>query len=150
GPEAYATWGWRVLFVIAALLSVGLLIYYGRQVTDAPVFHRQTRAAAQKPGTRRPGLAAVLTGRWAPTLWQVFLLMTGLWLLTNRSVLVLPEGLGADTGFRATAVSLTMGVASVAQAIAMGCAGHLSTCVGRRNFFLLWGRATPLFAPVIW
>src|SRR5699024_5404805 len=107
GPEAYATCSLRVLFVIGALLSVGLLIYYGRQVTDALVFHRQTRAAAQKPGTRRPGLADVLTGRWAPTFWQVFLLMTGLWLLTNSTVLLLTERLGTDTGFSATNVSLT-------------------------------------------
>src|SRR5699024_1305441 len=83
GPENYATWGWRVLFLIGALLSISLLVYYGRQVTDAPVFQRQTKAAAQQPGIRRPGVRDVLTGRWATTFWQVFLLMTGLWLLTN-------------------------------------------------------------------
>src|SRR5699024_4074141 len=63
GPEAYATWGWRVLFVIGALLSVGLLIYYGRQVTDGPVFYRQTRATAQEPGKRRAGLSDVVARR---------------------------------------------------------------------------------------
>ena len=150
GPETYATWGWRVLFVIGALLSIGLLIYYGRQVTDAPVFQRQTKAAAQNPGGRKSGLADVLTGRWAPAFWQVFLLMTGLWLLTNTTVLLLTERLGTDTGFSATNVSLTMGIASVAQAIAMACAGHLSTYLGRRNLFLLWGLAATLVAPGIW
>src|SRR5699024_9459923 len=60
------------------------------------------------------------------------------------------ERLGTDTGFSATNVSLTMGIASVAQAIAMACAGHLSTYLGRRNLFMLLGLATPLFAPVIW
>ncbi len=150
GPENYATWGWRVLFVIGALLSIGLLVYYGRQVTDAPVFQRQTKAAAQKPGIRRPGVRDVLTGRWATTFWQVFLLMTGLWLLTNSTVLLLTERLGTDTGLTATNVSLTMGIASVAQAIAMAGAGHLSTYIGRRNLFLVWGLAATLMAPAIW
>src|SRR5699024_11829206 len=53
GPETYATWGWRVLFVIGALLAIGLLIYYGRQVTDAPEVQRQTKAAAQNPVGRK-------------------------------------------------------------------------------------------------
>src|SRR5699024_658009 len=106
--------------------------------------------AAQKPGTRRPGLADVLTGRWAPTFWQVFLLMTGLWLRTNSTVLLLTERVGTDTGFSATNVSLTMVIASVAQSSYMACAGHLAIYWGRGDVFLRWGLATTLFVMVIW
>lgn len=147
GPDRYAEWGWRLLFVIGAVLSVGMLIYYSRQVTDAPVFHRRARTVAAQP---RAGLRALLAGRWAGAFWQVFVLMTGLWLLTNSTVLLLTHRLATDAGLPATRVSLVMGVASVAQAIVMALAGHLSTRTGRRALFLGWGLVAAVAGPLVW
>ena len=147
GPDAYAAWGWRLLFVLGALLSVGMLLYYRRQVADAPVFHRR---ASQVPVRPRAGLKDVLAGRWARAFWQVFLLMTGLWLLTNSTVLLLTARLATDAGLPATGVSVVMGVASVFQAIAMAAAGHLSSWTGRRRLFLIWGVVAATVAPFVW
>lgn len=147
GPDRYAAWGWRMLFVLGALLSIGMLVYYSRQVTDAPVFHRRARTAATQP---RAGLRDVLAGRWAPAFWQVFTLMTGLWLLTNSTVLLLTDRLATDTGLPATGVPLVMGIASVAQAIVMVLAGHLSTRTGRRRLFVVWGLAAAILGPPVW
>ncbi|QCU79239.1 MFS transporter [Citricoccus sp. SGAir0253] len=150
GPDAYAAWGWRLLFVLGALLSLGMLVYYRRQVTDAPVFHRRARAAAAAPAAPRAGVRDVLLGRWAPAFWQVFVLMTGLWLLTYSTVLLLTARLASDTGLPATGVPVVMGIASVAQAVVMAVAGHLSTRTGRRRLFVLWGLAAALAGPLVW
>ncbi|HEY4614973.1 MAG TPA: MFS transporter, partial [Citricoccus sp.] len=150
GPDAYAAWGWRLLFVLGAALSLGMLLYYRRQVTDAPVFHRRARQAAASPAQPRAGVRDVLAGRWAPAFWQVFLLMSGLWLLTNSTVLLLTARLDTDSALPTTAVPVVMGIASVAQAVVMALAGHLSTLTGRRRLFLLWGATAALAGPLVW
>ncbi|MGO1184288.1 MFS transporter [Micrococcaceae sp. AOP34-BR2-30] len=155
GPEAYAVWGWRLLFVIGALLSLGMLLYYRRHVADAPVFHRQARTAPagdpdHQGASPRSGLRALLTGQWAGAFWQVFLLMTGLWLLTDTTVLLLTERLATDSSLNPTAVPVVMGLASVAQAVVMALAGHLSTVTGRRALFPGWGAVAALIGPGLW
>lgn len=150
GPDAYAAWGWRLLFVLGAALSLGMLLYYRRQVADAPVFHRRARQAAASPARPRAGVRDVLAGRWAPAFWQVFLLMSGLWLLTNSTVLLLTARLDTDSALPTTAVPVVMGIASVAQAVVMALAGHLSTLTGRRRLFLLWGATAALAGPLVW
>lgn len=141
GPERYAEWGWRALFVAGAAASVGMFIYYTRHVTDAPVFHRPRSAA--------PAQGRVL-GRWTSAFWQVFILMSGLWLLTDSTVLLLTERLGTDTPLGATDVSVIIGVASIAQALVMTLAGHLSTITGRRALLVGWGGAAALAGPFLW
>ena len=159
GPEQYAAWGWRALFAIGAVLSLGMLVYYRRQVTDAPLFHRQeerTRAAeasaaptATAPAAA-PTLRSLITGRWARAFWQVFALMTGLWLLTYTTVLLLTERLTSDAPLAPLAVPVVMGLASVAQALVMALAGHLSTLTGRRRLLMLWGASAMVAGPVLW
>ncbi|MEV4901198.1 MFS transporter [Citricoccus sp. NPDC055426] len=166
GPEHYAAWGWRLLFVLGAALSLGMFVYYRRQVADAPVFHRSRDAAANSSaapnatstsgepaaagGRPASGLGSLLTGRWAKAFWQVFLLMTGLWLLTYSTVLLLTERLSTDSALDPAAVPVVIGLASVAQAIVMAVAGHLSTFTGRRRLFVLWGLVAALAGPVVW
>src|SRR5699024_10960594 len=71
GPDAYAAWGWRVLFVAGAGLSAGMFFYYSTKVTDAPVFHRRVRRGI----SGKVSLKEVFLGRWAGAFWQVFVLM---------------------------------------------------------------------------
>lgn len=156
GPEHYAAWGWRMLFLIGAALSLGMFAYYRRQVADAPVFHR-ARTAPRTSGEpaavgERPasGLGSLLTGRWAKAFWQVFLLMTGLWLLTYSTVLLLTERMTTDSVLDPAAVPVVIGLASVAQAVVMAVAGHLSTFTGRRRLFMLWGLVAAVAGPVVW
>ena len=145
GPERYAAWGWRVLFALGALLSAGMLLYYSRQVVDAPCFHRRRSAEA---GGRR--LRSLLAGSWRRSFWQAFTMMSGLWLLTSATVLILTARLASDAGLPTRTVGLVMGVASLAQAAAMAGAGHLSTLVGRRRLLIAWGLVAAAVAPWVW
>ena len=111
GPERYAQVGWRIMFIAGAVFSLAMLAYYRRNVVDAPVFHRSrsfhaailnetdstTTAALPHKGTRT-GIHEVLLGKWAKPFWQVFVLMSGLWLLTDTTVLILTSRLSSDTG----------------------------------------------------
>src|SRR5699024_10443420 len=158
GPEHYAAWGWRALFVLGAVLSLGMLVYYGRHVVDAPMPPRRDtrRDAPRDPaptseGARSaPTLRSLVSGSWAPAFWQVFVLMTGLWLLTDTTVLLLTERLNQDSPLDPTAVPVVMGLAAVAQALAMAAAGHLSTLTGRRRLLVIWGAAAAVAGPVLW
>ncbi|MDO5500974.1 MAG: MFS transporter, partial [Propionibacteriaceae bacterium] len=147
GPEAYAGWGWRLSFAAGGIASVLMLFYYRRHVTDAPMFHRRRAKAS---GVRQLGLVQVLTGAYAPAFWQMFGLMTGLWFLTNTTVIMLTPRLGSDVGLAPTQVSIVMGLAAVGQAIVMGVTGHLSTFTGRRRFFIVWGVLALVAAPLLW
>lgn len=137
-PDAYAAWGWRIAFLGGAIASLGMLDFYRRQVTDR-----------EAPGIEQIGLRALLIGTSARTFWQLFGLMSGLWIMTNLVVVALPAGL-SRAGFDPTQVALIAGVAAVGQAAVMACTGHLSTLTGRRRFFAGWGVLAALAAPPIW
>ena len=147
GEQAYADWGWRLLFCLGAAGSIGMLVYYRSHVTDAPVFHR----ARRQTGDQAPvGARDVLFGRFASSFWQVFVMMSGLWLLTDTTVLILPGRLTTEAGLGATQASIAMGVASFAQAVFMALAGHLSTVFGRRRLMLGWGVMALVLGPLMW
>lgn len=146
GPDAYAAWGWRILFVIGALLSVGMLIYYRSRVTDAPIFHRE-RSATARP---KASVKDVVLGRWSRSFWQAFIIMTGLFFLTQTTVVMMTAELGEETGLTSGEVSVAMGIASINQAIFMILAGHISTRIGRRNLFIIWGTVALIAGPGIW
>ncbi|WIY82109.1 MFS transporter [Propionimicrobium sp. PCR01-08-3] len=59
GPDRYAAWGWRLLFVIGTCFSLGMLAYYRSRVADAPVFHHAKKA----PARPQAGVREVLFGR---------------------------------------------------------------------------------------
>lgn len=149
GPGRYAAWGWRVLFIIGAAMSIGMIVYYSRRVCDAPLFHRVGATRGVWRATA-PGVREVIAGTWAPAFRQVFTLMTGLWLLTDATVLILTARLRTDAGLTATATSWVMGVSSVGQAIFMALAGHWSTKVGRRRLLAWWGVSAALLGPLLW
>src|SRR5699024_5981908 len=111
---------------------------------------RKVQRELEQPAKPRARLRDMLVGSWAPAFWQVFVLMTGLWLLTNSTVLLLTARLATDTGLSDTRVSVTIGIATIAQALVMAVAGHLSTYLGRRRLFVMWGLGAMLVAPIIW
>lgn len=165
GPEAYAVYGWRLAFAAGGVASLLVLAYYHRNIADAKASQllpadsavpeaEETQAAG--PGDRpaqRGSLRAVVLGRWARPFWAVFLLMTGLWLMTNMVVIrmaaYLGEG-GSAAHLTAETVPVVMAAAAIAQALVMSVTGHISTLVGRRRFFVLAGIIAAIGGPVLY
>lgn len=165
GPEAYAVFGWRLAFAAGGIASLLVLAYYHRNVADAKASRLlPADAAAPEAGkseaagsSGRPAelgsLRAVVLGRWARPFWAVFLLMTGLWLMTNMVVIrmaaYLGEG-GSAAHLTAETVPVVMAAAAIAQALVMSVTGHISTLVGRRRFFVLAGIIAAVGGPVLY
>lgn len=150
GPDAYAAWGWRLAFVAGGAASLALLVYYSSRVADAPRVARQRALADEGRAAAPPRLRAVLGGRYAGAFWQMFGLMSGLWLMTNMVVILATSRLETDLGLTGGRIAIIMGIASVAQAVVMSMTGHVSTLLGRRRFFVLWGLMAAVVAPLVW
>lgn len=146
GPQRYAAWGWRACFAAAAAASLGMWLYYRRRVVDAP----SSGAQGDELAARRTGLWALVAGDQRSVFWPLFGLMSGLWLFTNVTVLLLPRRLATDSGLTPTQVSVVMGVAAVVQALVMAVAGHLSTVTGRRAFFVVGGLVGGVAGSLMW
>ncbi|KGN31629.1 MFS transporter [Knoellia sinensis KCTC 19936] len=150
GSGSYAEWGWRFPFIAGGLASLALLAYYSARVADAPHVTREREAADAAKTPASLGLRAVLGGAYAGVFWQMFGLMTGLWLMTNMVVIVMAGRLATDLELSGSEVAVVVGVASVTQAVVMAMTGHLSSLVGRRRFFVGWGVFAAVVAPLLW
>ncbi len=121
-----------------------------RRAPDRPASGHPSLAGPASAGPSRLGLPDLFWGAWARSFWQVFALMSGLWIMTNMVVIVLTGRMVTDVGLTATQASAAMGIASIGQAVVMAFAGHLSTRLGRRRFFVIWGLAALVGGPVLW
>jgi MFS family permease len=129
----YAQWGWRIPFVIGALLAAAVFVYYVRHVEEAPDF--DASAAKESP------VRALFLGRHRRSLMQVFILMTGLWFLTNVAAAILPATLKNAVGVPDKTVSVIMLIASVITIGGFLGAAALSQKLGRRRFYIGFGIA---------
>lgn len=127
----YARWGWRIPFVIGALLAFVAVIGYRRSVTES-----QTRRTG--PGERRP-LAELLFGRFRRDLLQVLILMSGVWLANNMVSAVMPQLLGSHLGLSGSEVSVVAAINAIGLVVAFQVYGALSQRTGRRPFYLWYG-----------
>ncbi|MCA1222629.1 MFS transporter [Streptomyces sp. 8L] len=129
--SAYVQWGWRIPFFIGGLLGGILFFYYRNNVEEAPAFEASE-------ATRSP-LRELLDGRHRRDLAQVFVLMTGAWLLTNVAAAVLPSMLKSEVGLPDRTVSVILLISSlVCVGTFLGCA-LLSQRIGRRRFYTTFG-----------
>ncbi|MFC5929216.1 MFS transporter [Cryobacterium melibiosiphilum] len=144
GAARYADWGWRVPFVLGGLMAVALLVYYRSRVVDIPV------TDAPVPARPRHPLREILFGAYRKQLWQVFVLMSGMWLFTNMAVAVLSGQLKTSEALDDQSVALTMFVATAVSAVTMAACGQVSTVVGRRRFFVGFGLVAAVLAPVLY
>jgi MFS family permease len=122
--SAYVQWGWRVPFVIGALLAAVLFRYYQKQVHEPP---------AAVTGERHKVPFVRLVVKYPRALGQVFVLMTGTWLATNMEAAVTPAQLKAHLELSSKQVTLTMLVINGAAALSYPLFGLLSQRIGRRH-----------------
>lgn len=137
----YAQWGWRIPFVLGAVMAGALALYYVHQVAESEIW----RSEAVAKRARLP-LSSLLRGRSGRDLAQVLLMMTGFWLTQNLITLYVPTGLLLQTlhlsGLQLTSTLLITYCVLFFSYIG---AGVLGQKFGRRRFFVVVG---PLIASV--
>lgn len=139
-PSTYSAWGWRVPFLLGAALAVGMLVYYRFAVVDSPAW----KHAVKKPNP----LKEIFVGPHRRALLQVFVLMSGLWLLTDMAIPILTGELKVASQLTPQSISFTMLCATAVSAVAMLASGQISTVIGRRTFFIGFGLLAAVLAPV--
>ena len=127
----YARWGWRIPFLIGALLAFVAVVGYRRSAVESST--RRTTA-----GERRP-LAELLFGRYRRDLLQVMILMSGVWLANNMVAAVMPQLLRSQLALTGTEVAAVSTINSIGLVVAFQVYGALSQRTGRRRFYLWYG-----------
>jgi MFS family permease len=140
----YAQWGWRIPFVLGAVLAGLLALYYVRKVTESEIWQSET--ADKAVVAEKLPLSDLLRGKSGRNLLQVLLMMTGFWLTQNIVTIFLPTGLLVKTlhlsGFQMTATLMVTYFVLFFSYIGSGLLGQR---IGRRRFFVIVG---PLIATV--
>ena len=128
----YVQWGWRIPFLIGALLAFGLVFYYVRSVSESELFE-------EAGGGGESGLKELFRGQNLRNFVQVFVLMTGFWLTLQTASTILPGLLGDPVGLSKTNVTITLVIANVILAGGYIVAGVTSQRIGRRAFLIANG-----------
>ena len=76
--SAYAQWGWRIPFVIGALLAGLLVLYYVFMVSESEIWETDVERKREKTP-----LSDLISGPSGRNLLQVLVMMTGFWLTQN-------------------------------------------------------------------
>ena len=133
----YAQWGWRIPFVIGAILAGILALYYVFKVAESEIWESEAGVAREKLP-----LSDLVRGKSGRNLLQVLLLMTGFWLTQNIITIFLPTGLLVRslhlTGFE---MSSTLLISYAVLFFSYIGSGMLGQKIGRRRFFIIVGPA---------
>lgn len=136
----YVRWGWRVLFVIGAVVSLGFARWYAKRVPESEAWQRSEHKA-------RTPVKDLLSGASGRNFAQVFVLMTGMWLTSYMLTAVLPKLLASPVGFGATRITAILVVANAVVAFWYLGSGIASQRIGRRTTLMIGGAASAVLAP---
>lgn len=138
GPHSpYAQWGWRIPFVIGAILAAMLGLHYVFNVSESEIWKSETHE-----GSEKLPLSDMFRGKKGRSLLQVLLLATGFWLTQNIITIFVPTVLLVHwlrlSGFQMSATLLISYALLFFSYIASGMLGQK---IGRRRFFIIVGPA---------
>lgn len=124
--SAYINWGWRVPFLLGAVLCAIFCVYYARTVVES-----ETWQSTRK--TRTP-IRDVLIGTSRRQFVQVFVLMSGIWFASNIATGLLPSALQFQAHVSATSVTAALVIVQAIHSVLFPYLGLLSERIGRRRF----------------
>ncbi|MDR3453266.1 MAG: MFS transporter [Rhodoferax sp.] len=127
----YVQWGWRVPFIVGALMAFGLAYYYHTSVEESEVW----RKAGKAERTESP-LKALFRGENLRSFLQVFVVMTGFWLSLNAALAIMPGLLVKRLHVTGTHLTFMLVVAYVVLAIGYIIGGAVSQRIGRRTYLM--------------
>jgi Na+/melibiose symporter-like transporter len=137
----YAQWGWRVPFVIGAVLAGCLALYYIFKVAESEIWKVETGQRREKvPFTD------LLRGKSGRNLLQVLIMMTGFWLTQNIITIFVPTTLlGRILHLSRYELTSTLLISYAVLFFSYIGAGLIGQRIGRRLFFVIIG---PVIATV--
>jgi MFS family permease len=137
----YAEWGWRIPFVIGAVLAGVMALYYIFQVSESEIWIAETKTAA-----KTLPLSDLVNGRSARNLVQVFVMMTGFWLTQNIIAIFVPSVLLPHIlhlpKFELTSTLL---ISYAALCLSYVGSGMIGQKIGRRRWFIILGPLIAVF-----
>ncbi|MGH3663218.1 MAG: MFS transporter [Micromonosporaceae bacterium] len=143
--SAYVQWGWRIAFVAGGILGV-LLFFYFRRTLESETWLRETGGASREHTPFRN----LFTGLNRKVLIEIFVLMSGLWLITQATVSTIPGLLVSYLELDSETVTAGMLVVYVVMALSYLVVAQIGQMVGRRRTMIGLGAASivavaPLF-----
>ena len=137
--SAYAQWGWRIPFVIGALLAGVLVLYYVFMVSESEIWETDVERKREKTP-----LSDLISGPSGRNLLQVLVMMTGFWLTQNIITIFIPTTLLLHMlKLPKYALTSTLLISYAALFFSYIAAGMIGQRIGRRRFFIIVG---PLIA----
>lgn len=132
--SAYVQWGWRIPFFIGGGLALAFLIYYWRTVEESKLWEEASKRTAVKAP-----LKVLFAGQNLRILAQVFLMLTGLWFMSQMTATFLVPLLTTVLKLPAGSVTLAMLFANIALIVAFLAVAQLGQKFGRRPLLMLGG-----------
>jgi predicted MFS family arabinose efflux permease len=120
----YATWGWRIPFLISAVLSGTLFLYYYWLVPESDLWRSAAKSAAP--------LKELFSGAGLRRVGELFVVMTGAWLTLNATVGALPGVINAVLDVKLSGVNTGILIGAGISAVLYPFMGMLSQQFGRR------------------
>jgi len=127
----YVQWGWRIPFLVGAVMAFVLAYYYHYSVEESEVWKKTDQVAH----TESP-IKALFRGENLRSFLQVFVVMSGFWLLLNASLAVMPGLLATQMGVRGVSLTFALVIAYVVLAVVYVIGGAISQRIGRRTYLM--------------
>ena len=127
----YVQWGWRIPFLVGSVMAFALAYYYQHAVEESDVFKKAGKTAH----TESP-IKTLFKGENLRSFLQVFVVMTGFWLLLNASLAVMPGLLASQMGVRGVNLTFALVIAYVVLAVVYVIGGAISQRIGRRTYLM--------------
>jgi MFS family permease len=138
--QQYYDWGWRIPFLFGCALAFAFLIYY-RTVPESPLWQQSEKSAAP--------LREVLSGTHLRNLGQVFVMMSGFWLVGQPGT-VLPSIMIQHLHISSETTTNTFLVASVGLFFAFLSFALLGQAIGRRRAIVVGALVVLIVEPALY
>ncbi len=131
----YVQWGWRIPFVISALMIFTLVYYFINSVSESEVFEEASESESEGGGGSP--LIELFKGDNLHSFVQVFVMMAGFWLTLYAASAMLPPLLTSELGLSGTQLTITLTIAFLVLAGSYMAAGVISQRLGRRPYIIV-------------
>ena len=133
GPGSpYVEWGWRIPFLVGAIMAFALAWYYQNSVEESEIWRKSDKSAHTESPIR-----VLFTGENLMSFLQVFVVMTGFWLLLNASLAVMPGLLAVQMKVGSLERTSALVIAYLVLGVVYITGGVVSQRIGRRTYLLV-------------